>query len=302
MTGKFSAVRAAVFAVFFAAGAWAQQPVMRQYKVSQLPAASANNGVFAQVSDGANPLDCSTGGGSLVVACVSNGTNWIAESAGAASATTLIMANAAATGTTLHSLAKATGAPSTAVIAATSDTGGILGVVISGAGTSGSATIETYGLVSCTFDGTTTAGDYVQASTTTGGDCHDTGSLYPTSGQVLGRVLSTNAAAGLYQVYWYPTEIHGFGAGSVATKLLGSASITPTAINDGACAQQGTTIALSGAAVGDPVSMGVNAALVNDVDVFGKVTAANVVTVEVCNLSGASYTPPAGTYSATIVH
>ena len=46
------------------------------------------------------------------------------------------MANAGTTGTTLNSLAKLTGAPSTAVMAATSDTSGVLGVVNANSGTS----------------------------------------------------------------------------------------------------------------------------------------------------------------------
>ncbi|MBV8118370.1 MAG: hypothetical protein JO081_00335, partial [Alphaproteobacteria bacterium] len=106
--------------------------------------------------------------------------------------------NASTTGTTLNALAKLTGAPSTAVIAATTDTSGIEGIAISGAGTSGNALIARAGQASCIFDGATTAGDYVQISSTTGGDCHDAGSAYPSSGQVLGRVLSTNASGGTY--------------------------------------------------------------------------------------------------------
>jgi hypothetical protein len=110
--------------------------------------------------------------------------------------------NAGTTGTTIGSLAKLTGAPSTAVITATTDTSGIVGIVIGWTGssaTTGSAVIARGGEASCTFDGATTAGDYVQNSTTTSGDCHDTGSAtVPTSGQILGRVLSTNASSGLY--------------------------------------------------------------------------------------------------------
>jgi hypothetical protein len=109
------------------------------------------------------------------------------------------IANAASGGTTLHALAKLTGAPSTAVKTATTDTGGAIGVVINGAGTSGNAQIVTSGLATCIFDGATTAGDYVQISSTTAGYCHDAGATLP-SGQVIGRVLSTNGSAGSYVV------------------------------------------------------------------------------------------------------
>lgn len=112
-------------------------------------------------------------------------------------APTITVANAGTTGTTTSTLTKLTGAPSTAVIAATTDTKGIVGITASGAGTAGNATIQISGTVNCVFDGGTTAGDYVQISSTTGGDCHDTGATtYPTSGQVIGRVLATNASTG----------------------------------------------------------------------------------------------------------
>jgi hypothetical protein len=107
------------------------------------------------------------------------------------------VANAATAGTTLNTLTKLSGTPSTAVISSAGDTGGAVGITTAGAGTTGSATISFLGVVGCVFDGATVAGDYVQISSTTAGNCHDTGSLsYPTSGQVIGRVLSTNAAAG----------------------------------------------------------------------------------------------------------
>lgn len=112
----------------------------------------------------------------------------------------LTVNNAGTTGTTLNKLAKLTGAPSTAVITATTDTQGAIGPVSAGAGTSGAATIVQNGSASCVFDGATTAGDYVQISSSTAGDCHDAGSTFPTSGEVIGRVTSTNGAAGTYTV------------------------------------------------------------------------------------------------------
>jgi hypothetical protein len=111
-------------------------------------------------------------------------------------------------GTSLNTLTKLTGAPSTAVITGTGDTGGIIGIVTSGAGTTGSAVVAQIGLIACQFDGATTAGDYVQNSGTVAGDCHDVGASYPTGGQVIGRVLSTNIGAGNYTIDLFPPEIN----------------------------------------------------------------------------------------------
>lgn len=132
----------------------------------------------------------------------------------------ILVANASSTGTTANTLTKLTGAPSTAVIAATTDTGGIVGITISGAGTTGTATIARGGLINCVFSNATTAGDYVQISSGTGGDCADTGAAtYPTSGQVIGRVLSTNGSAGTYQIDLFPAEIKAASGGGSGTNV-----------------------------------------------------------------------------------
>src|SRR2546422_6940243 len=114
---------------------------------------------------------------------------------GTTNATLFEIANDTTTGTTVNKLAKLTGAPSTAVIAATSDTKGIVGIVVGGAGTTGNAQIAMAGMASCVFDNATTAGDYVTISSATAGDCHDAGSTRPGSGQILGLVLSTNGSS-----------------------------------------------------------------------------------------------------------
>jgi hypothetical protein len=72
------------------------------------------------------------------------------------------------------------------------------GIAVGGALTTvtGNTLSARSGVALCTFDGTTTIGDYIQISTTTGGYCHDTGSsTYPTSGTVIGRVLTVNSGA-----------------------------------------------------------------------------------------------------------
>ena len=108
--------------------------------------------------------------------------------------------NAASTGTALHKLAKLTGAPSTAVVVGAGDTTGAIGIVIDGAGTSGPAVIVDHGQTACVFDGATVAGDYVQISPSVAGDCHDAGGAFPSTGQVLGIVTSTNGSGGTYTV------------------------------------------------------------------------------------------------------
>lgn len=113
-----------------------------------------------------------------------------------AKAATITLANASSTGTTVKKLVKLTGAPSTGVIAATTDTGGIVGVCVSGCGTTSNAEIARTGIVTCAFDAATTAGHYATISSSVDGDCHDAGATYPTSGQILGFVTQTNASAG----------------------------------------------------------------------------------------------------------
>ncbi len=116
--------------------------------------------------------------------------------------------NDAGTGTSLNKLAKLT-ASGSAVSTSASDTGGAIGVVIAGAGTTYNAEVVSSGFGSCTFDGPTTTGDYVQMSGTVAGDCHDAGAVYPTSGQVLGRVMVTNAAGGTYKTYFFGMGVQG---------------------------------------------------------------------------------------------
>ena len=130
------------------------------------------------------------------------------------SSQTISIANAASTGTTVKLLAKLTGAPSTAVKAATTDTSGIIGIVVSGAGTTGSAEIARAGQATCTFDGATTAGHYVQISSSTAGQCHDAGATYPTSGQILGIVTQTIGATGDANVLIRPDIQASSGTGT----------------------------------------------------------------------------------------
>jgi hypothetical protein len=174
------------------------------------------------LDSGGNHLNFNSGTGAITCGTTSSGS----------AQTSITVSNAAMTGTTINTLTKLTGTPSTALISSVGDTGGAVGITTAGAGTSGSATISYMGATSCVFDGATVAGDYVQISSTTAGDCHDTGSQsYPSSGQVIGRVLSTNSAAGTYTIDLFPAEIKqpSLTAGAGVTVVPSGGTVTISA-------------------------------------------------------------------------
>ena len=120
-------------------------------------------------------------------------------------------------GTTLNKLAKINNANSAVDITITGDASGIVGIVTAGAGTSGNAQISISGKASCVFSNSVFYGDYVQNSGSTNGDCFDAGSSYPTSGQVLGRVLGSGSA-GTYTILVFPPDIQAVnGAANVSS-------------------------------------------------------------------------------------
>jgi hypothetical protein len=134
---------------------------------------------------------------------------------GTAGLQALYLTNDGSTGTTLFTLAKISAAGNAIKLATTDNrTGVAVGIVTAGAGTSGSATIVQSGQVTCVFDGATTIGDFVTVSTSTAGDCHDNGANATFDGsQVVGRVNSTNAAGGTFQLTLglLPAGASGFG-------------------------------------------------------------------------------------------
>ena len=138
-----------------------------------------------------------------------------------------VIPNAGTTGTATGQVAKVTGAPSTAVRVGTTDTtwNGIVVGETTTTATTGSALLAIGGQAACIFDGGTTAGDFVQISGTTAGDCHDAGATFPTSGsEVLGTVLSTNASGGTYTINVFSPGIPAAGAGGTITGLTGDVS------------------------------------------------------------------------------
>jgi hypothetical protein len=110
-------------------------------------------------------------------------------------------------------------------------------------------------------------------------------------------VTFTNAQSGICYV-----NSQSGGTTSV-TRLTGSASIAfGSSIPDGSCAVGGTTVTVTGANIGDPVSVAPSTNLASGVESYSKVTASNVVTVEVCNFSGGANTPGTATYVAQVLH
>ncbi|OFX13533.1 MAG: hypothetical protein A2Z18_03400 [Armatimonadetes bacterium RBG_16_58_9] len=108
--------------------------------------------------------------------------------------------NDTVTGTTVNYAAKLTG--NKAIVAGITDTAGIIGIVVSGAGLSGTAVIAQSGRVDCQFDGPITAGHWVKLSTSTGGMCTSAGAgpSKPTGVFVIGRSLETQGTAGSWEV------------------------------------------------------------------------------------------------------
>lgn len=161
-----------------------------------------------------------------------NGTQYVDNTIqpGDVAGTGLTIANNIGTPTVLNSLAKLFGPPASVGSTTIADTSGSVGVCISGCGSSGSAVIQQVGLTSCNFDGATTANDYVQISPSIAGNCRDSGGSYPTSGQVIGRVLSSQGVAGTYTMLLFSPEIKI----PVTSVPVFAVNLTAQAVNIGA--------------------------------------------------------------------
>lgn len=149
---------------------------------------------------------------------------------------TSVITNDGTTGTTVNKLAKINSSGN-AVITATADTDGAIGVVLSNAGTTAKAQIARGGITLCAFDGTATVRDFVQISSSVAGDCHDTGSATrPTSGQVIGYVEAGGVGAGTYTVQLQIGAPAGSGTGTVTSVTCGSGLSGSTFTTSGTCA------------------------------------------------------------------
>src|SRR6266576_592874 len=139
------------------------------------------------------------------------------------------VANDGTTGTTVNQLAKANSSGA-AVNAGTGDTGVPVFVVVGGAGTTGNASLAVAGAVTCKFDASGgTSGHYVQASTSTAGTCHDAGTSIPTSGWIVGTLLSSpaaNATGSVLLVQGFLPGGSSFTGGTLTSALNLAASTT----------------------------------------------------------------------------
>ena len=124
--------------------------------------------------------------------------------------------NDSTNGTTLNQLAVYNSGATGVQTAATSSTDGVVGIVSGGAGSGGKAVITWAGFVACNFDAANPiASDYVIASTTQAGKCHDTGSTTrPTGVQVIGRI----EAGGVRVSLGLPS---GGGGGGAVSSVFG---------------------------------------------------------------------------------
>ncbi len=94
--------------------------------------------------------------------------------------------------------------------------------------------------------------------------------------------------------------VNANGASTTPTFLSASASLSFGAISQAACAQ--LTFTLTGANPGDVVATGWPPALESGLTGSMIVTSANTVAVHLCNLSGATLTPAAESFKATVIH
>ncbi len=151
-------------------------------------------------------------------------------------------ANDGTNGTTLNQLAVYNSSATGVQTAATTSTDGVVGIVSSGSGTANKAVITWAGLAACNFDAANPiAGDYVVASTTAAGKCHDTGSTTrPTGVQVIGRIESGEVRVSL-------GSPSGSGGGGAVSSVFGRSGTVTAATGDYSVSQ------VTGAAVDSTV-------------------------------------------------
>lgn len=104
--------------------------------------------------------------------------------------------------------------------AAVSDTNGVVGIVVSGGGSSGTAEIATTGVAVCIADNNSAIGNYVIIGSAVAGRCRDAGSSYPANGQVLGRWLSAVSTGQSGNVLLFGTGQQSNGSGGTASQSL----------------------------------------------------------------------------------
>lgn len=202
-----------VIAVALKGGGTPQSVDLQQWQNSSGTVLSAVNsqGQVVLPTTAGNPINAPTAGSLAYNSntgqpMVYNGT-WAALSINGSA--TVVMPNASTTGTTLNMMAalNASNQNDSSVVINPANNGngmanigtkGLMGVCISGCGTTGNATLQFAGQVLWKCDNQTTVGDYVVTSGTAG-ECHDNGSgenQTSLSATPIGRVLAANSGAG----------------------------------------------------------------------------------------------------------
>ena len=158
----------------------------------------------------------------------------------------ICIANNSTTATVLNHFAYfASGAPTTVSVLPASATTGAVGICSANCGSAGVAVIQQTGTSPCAFDGATTAGDYVQASSTPG-SCHDAGGSFGSLvGQVLGQVLSTNGGAGTYTVALSSSST---SSSTGVYSAAGATGLAHTTVFSGVLSGGSSTVTFTGAA------------------------------------------------------
>lgn len=176
-----------------------------------IPSSGAGSGSVTSVDVSGGSTGLTTTGGPITTAGTITLAGTLAQANGGSGTTngqwnltaatlTQTIANDGSTGTTIRRFVKYTSSGAAVVLSTSDTTGGVLGIVSAGAGTTGSATVAIQGIASCDFDGTATVGHYVIASTTSGGKCSDGGATVPASVGVLGFVAAGGSGVGTYTV------------------------------------------------------------------------------------------------------
>lgn len=116
-----------------------------------------------------------------------------------------------------------------AAIAAITDTGGVIGVGVRGS--SGSVTFAQAGYVALDFEGVfndqSNVGDYVTISSVSAGRGHAAGPTYPTSGQIIGRIIAVSLGEVVGFIELFGAEVRG-GSGTLSGAVALTGIISPT--------------------------------------------------------------------------
>lgn len=152
------------------------------------------------------------------VALGTDTTGGYARSPDEAGALSISLPNAGTTGTTTNKLVKVNSSGQ-GVITSASDTDDAVGVCKGNCGTTGSAEIAVAGTVTCAFDSTATAGNYVGIDDSTAGDCKDVGATTPTTGvSVIGRTITGGVGAGTYTINLFTPDVAAAGSAAGGSK------------------------------------------------------------------------------------